>query len=196
MKIRQMFKMVSMCIVLTSCNGSTLRDQATTLFRGDLEINFTDNKLDSVISEYVKKNEVDPKQGVLSLRMYRDPTRDLYFLTQVRRKGRIEGDVPDYFFTHNDQFLVLLYLGGSRLYTTRNLATTLDSAIKRLGIVLANDSLDYNPPLWEFMKSCDGKLQMRYRSDYIFNYLPCGYIVKQDSLTSNEFSLIKQFSYE
>src|SRR5687767_6772190 len=99
-------KIICMWIALTSCRDTAFKEnQAVELIRGDLEINFTDMGVDSVIAEYVKKNNVDPKDRVLSLSIYRDPGKSIYYLTQIRRKALVEGKIPDYLFLHNNQFL-------------------------------------------------------------------------------------------
>lgn len=180
-----------MCIALVSCKDSKVSEMPPTLVHGDLKINFNDKQLDSVITAYIKKYEVDPKQRVLSFSIYRDPMRYFYFLTQVRGQKIIESDTPDYFFVHDDRFLVLLYFGVSNFHTAKDVNIKLDSTMQKLGISLSNDSLDYNPPLWELMKDCDGRLQKR-DSDFVLNYLPCGYKMKQDSLHLNNFLLMKE----
>jgi hypothetical protein len=176
--------------VVTSCN-STVGNNEPLLVRGDLTINFSDYQLDSVIGAYVTRYKVDPKHRILSVNIYRDPVRSLYFITQVRKKKLIENNPPDYFFLHDDRFLVLVQLGGSNFYSSRELLSKVDSAVDQLGIALADDSTDYNPPSWEVIKDCGRKLRMRKQSDFTFNYMPCGYEVKQDSVRLERFSLIK-----
>ncbi len=190
MKICYVLYAVCICGTLASCNRSGLSERPA-IIRSRFKINFTDNELDSVIGEYVKTYEVDPKQRVLSLSVYRDPAKDIYFLTQLRRRDVVENAGADYFFVHNEQFLVLLRLGGSDFYKSIDVVTPLDSAMQRLGIALANDSLDYDPPSWELIKACEGKLHRRKKSNFVLNYLPCGYEIEQDSLHQDNFSLVK-----
>jgi hypothetical protein len=175
-----------------SCKKLASGDRKAALVHGDSRIDFADNELDSVINEYVNMHEVVPKQIVLSLQVYRDPARHIYFLTQIRRKDQAKAARPDYFFLHNNKFLVLLQLGGSDFYKPDNATNQLDSAMRNLGITLAEDSLDFDPPTWELIKECEGKIRMRQNSDFAFNYIPCGYEIMQDSLHQSNFFLQRQ----
>ena len=174
-----------------SCKNSTSSDRKAELVHVDSRIDFADNQLDSVINEYVSMYEVAPKERVLSLQVYRDPAKHIYYLTQIRTRNLVKTARPDYFFLHNDQFLVLLRLGGSDFYKSGSSTNQLDSTMQKLGITLAEDSLDYDPPAWELIKDCGGKLRRRQKSDFALNYIPCGYEVMQDSLHQSNFSLIK-----
>jgi hypothetical protein len=180
------------CTVLTSCKNPASGDRKAALVHVDSRIEFADNELDSVINEYVSRYEVAPKERVLSLQAYRDPARHIYYLTQIRTKKLVKTAHPDYFFLHNDQFLVLLRLGGSDFYKSGDATIQLDSAMQKLAITLAEDSLDYDPPTWELIKDCGGKLRRRQKSDFALNYLPCGYEIMQDSLHQSNFFLQRQ----
>jgi hypothetical protein len=87
-------------------------------------------------------------------------------------------------------------LGGSAFFTSDGVARELDSAMQKLGVALAEDSLDYHPPTWELIKDCTGKLRIGQTSDFVFNYIPCGYEVKQDSLNQRNFSLVRTVGQE
>jgi hypothetical protein len=73
-------------VLVISCSDYKPADHNAPSFKDDLKVNFIDFALDSTIGKYVTLNAVDPKQKVLSLNVYRDPFRHIYYLTQIRRK--------------------------------------------------------------------------------------------------------------
>lgn len=191
-----LFGLTCICTVLTSCRDSESGKHKVTFVGHDLMIKFTDNELDSAIDKYISVNDVNPKERILSLSVYRDPARHIFYLTQIRRRDLAKSVSPDYFFIHNDQFLVLIRLGGGDFFKSSNVVSQLDSAMQQLGITLAEDSLDYDPPTWEFIRECSSRLTMRKKSGFTLNYIPCGYEIKQDSLQQNNFSIIAVDDYK
>ncbi len=187
--------LVCICTVLTSCKDSA-GNRKVAFAGSDLMVKFTYSELDSAINKYVSVNDVNPKQKILSLNIYRDPSRHIFHLTQIRRRDLVKSVSPDYFFIHNEQFLVLIRLGGGDFFKSGNVVSQLDSVMQQLGIVLAEDSLDYDPPTWEFIRDCNSKLTMKKKSDFTLNYIPCGYEVKQDSLQQNNFFLKEVDDYK
>jgi hypothetical protein len=155
-----------------------------------VEVDFTDYRLDSAIGEYIKTFHVESRNRLITLTCYRDPMRHYYYMTQSRRKIATD-DIPDYFFIHDEEYIVLLYMGGNSFFSSHEIIPELEKAMRQHNISLANDSLDYNPPVWELMRNCENKLEFITPQDYIINFLPCGYKVQTDSLTRGKYSLIK-----
>lgn len=173
---------------MLGCMESTSKDDISIQSgQGDIELEIDDSRLDSIVTEYVRKYEVDPAGIILELGVHRALSREYYSLTQLRNRRIVEGVMPDGFFIYDNKFVVLLDVAGIR-FRNSNTLSRLDSTIKEMGITLANDSLDFCPPRWEFVRECNQELRM-ITSDYLIEYLPCGYRLRVDSVNLSTLSL-------
>jgi hypothetical protein len=92
------------------------------------EVYFADQCLDSAIGEYIKTFNVESKNRLITPTCYRDPVRQYYYMSQLRRK--IDTDnIPDYFFIHDEDYVALLYMGGNNLFLPQEIIPKLENAM-------------------------------------------------------------------
>ena len=154
------------------------------------ELRSIDAKVDSLVGEYVEKFDVDPKKRLILLEVFRDPARTYYYISQSRTKRTFDKS-PDYFFVHDSKQIVVIFTGDNSFLSGSPVYKKVELLIEELGVALPNDSLDYNPPVWQVIEDCDKKLRIRSKSDFVFSFLPCGYHVNQDSIQYKNFELVK-----
>lgn len=178
--------MISFFLGCTTDN-SKMHSQSNNSF----QLKLNNDKIEKAISDYIIENTVDSKERVISLRVQNCGEKQVFSIAQFKTKLFLENQ-PDYYFIHNNETVVIVFLGGNKFLSSSQIKEELLHVLNERGISLSEERLDYNPPRWELI-TCGDQSELRKKYDpFLFNFLPCEYDVRQDSTNLGKYDLVKK----
>ncbi len=181
--------LIFLITLLNSCSEFKENNFEVTSNLDDHQFRLSNEKIDSIIGEYIQKHNVKSNERLLVIRFYNDPLRKLYYLTQTSMWNE-EDEAPDYYFIYNEKFIVLLFTGDKTFFTSTTIKSKIELSMVKYGVELSKERIDFNSPTWEIIEECDGTFLLQENRDLTMNFLPCGYKIRQDSIGRNIFFLV------
>jgi len=150
----------------------------------------------NVVTSYVTENKIDLKSRVINLRCVSSNYRTDFIIssTGVKRYSTTH-NAPTYYSVVADSAVVFLYTGYERFIKDGPII------VAELDRVLASRKIDLNDdllvlehsPRWKY-SICNDTTELRKESSSVYDRdeIPCGYVLRQDSVAADSFIVVKQ----
>lgn len=140
-----------------------------------------DDTLTTTIKKYVKSTSLDTKSRFVSIEGVFEKGKTVYEISAGRSSKSYKLSQPDYFALVDDVLVIIRITDGTAIVTEAiDIGSEIDFLLNEKGIILENEMINYDPPLWTLIK-CDANYRLLIERDETdLEYLPCDYYLKMD----------------